>query len=252
MLAALAAAADPAVEAPAELQTVAEKSGYTETARHADVMALCRELTRRHPDAAYFGELGRSGEDRPIPLLVLADPPVRSAAEAERSGKLVVLALGGIHAGEICGKEALPMLARELLAQPGRPLLKNVVLALVPLYNPDGNERVSPTNRPTQPGPKTGVGRRENAGGLDLNRDFIKLDAPESRALVGFLNAWNPHVFIDAHTTNGSYHRFAITYDGPKNPAGDPRVIEYSKKTFFPEVSAALAARSGGVRHVSR
>ena len=80
------------------------------------------------------------------------------------------------------------------------------------------------------------MGQRANARGLDLNRDFIKLEAPETRALVRFLNEWNPHLFIDTHTTDGSFHRYMITYEGPKNPAGDPRLMGFMRQTFFPEL----------------
>ncbi len=193
----------------------------------------------------YYTELGRSAEGRPLPLLVLADPPVHSALEAARSGKLVALAIGNIHAGEVCGKEALPMLASEILATPHHPLLKDLVIALAPIYNADGNERVSKQNRPGQIGPEEGMGQRANARGLDLNRDFIKLEAPETRALVQFFNTWKPHLFIDTHTTNGSYHRYTITYEGPKNPAGDPRIIAFARSEFFPEVTREFEKRTG-------
>ncbi|QEH36850.1 Prolyl tripeptidyl peptidase precursor [Aquisphaera giovannonii] len=227
------------------LQTVAERSGFKATARHGEVMELCRELAKRHPEAAYLTELGRSAEGRPLPLLVLADPPVKSAEEAARSGKLVVLAIGNIHAGEVCGKEALPMLAREILQTPHHPLLKNLIIALAPIYNADGNERVSRDNRPGQVGPEEGMGQRANARGLDLNRDFIKLEAPETRALVDFFNTWKPHLFIDTHTTNGSHHRYTITYEGPKNPAGDPDVIGYARNGFLPRVAGAFEGKTG-------
>ena len=226
------------------LQTVAERSEYKATARHGEVVTLCQELARRYP-AAYYTELGKSAEGRSIPLLVLADPPVHSPEEAARSGKLVVLAIGNIHAGEVCGKEALPMLAREILETPHHPLLKNLVIAIAPIYNADGNERVSKLNRPGQNGPKEGMGQRANARGLDLNRDFIKLEAPETRALVRFFNAWKPHLFIDTHTTNGSYHRYTITYEGPKNPAGDPRVIAFARSEFFHDVTREFEKKTG-------
>ncbi len=226
------------------LQTVAEQSGYTETARHGDVVALCQELAKRYPNA-YYAELGQSAEGRPLPLLVLADPPVHSASEALRSGKLVALAIGSIHAGEVCGKEALPILAREILATPHHPLLKDLVIALAPIYNADGNERVSKQNRPGQAGPEQGVGQRANARGLDLNRDFIKLEAPETRALVRFFNTWKPQLFIDTHTTNGSYHRYTITYEGPKNPAGDPRIIAFARAEFFPMLTSEFEKKTG-------
>ena len=100
-------------------------------------------------------------------------------------------------------------------------------------------------NRPGQVGPEDGMGQRANARGLDLNRDFIKLEAPETRGLVRFLNEWNPHLFIDTHTTDGSYHRYTITYEGPKNPAGDPKVIAFMRQTFFPEVTHDFEKQTG-------
>ena len=169
------------------LQTVAEQSGYKATARHGEVVALCQELARRYPNAQY-SELGHSAEGRPLPLLILADPPVHTAEEAARSGKLVVLAIGNIHAGEVCGKEALPMLAREILELPGSRSAQG------PDHRPGPDlqrrrQRAGLEDRtgPGQNGPEEGMGQRANARGLDLNRDFIKLEAPETRALVRVL-----------------------------------------------------------------
>jgi dipeptidyl aminopeptidase/acylaminoacyl peptidase len=226
------------------LKTVAERSGYRATARYDDVLAWCRAFAGANPNA-HLTELGRTAEGRSIPLLIVADPPVKTAAEAARSGKLVCLVIGNIHAGEVCGKEALPMLLRDTFAGPHPPLLKDLILAVAPIYNADGNERVSKTNRPGQVGPEEGIGQRANARGLDLNRDFIKLEAPETRGLVKFLNEWNPHLVIDTHTTNGSYHRYTITYEGPKSPAGDPRIIAFMRRTFFPEVTRDFEKRTG-------
>jgi len=104
-------------DVPAELLTVAEASGFTRTAGHADVVALLDRLAARAPWATR-ASLGQSHEGGELPLLVLADPPVADAAAARASGKAVVLVFADIHAGEVCGKEALPMLARELLLEP--------------------------------------------------------------------------------------------------------------------------------------
>lgn len=230
------------------LLTVAEKSEYRATARHADVVELCERLAASS-ELARLTELGRSGEGRALPLLLISDPPVSTAAEARRlvreRGKLLVLAIGNIHGGEVCGKEALPMLAREILAHERHPLLEHLILAIAPIYNADGNERFGKDNRPGQNGPEEGMGRRENAAGLDLNRDFIKLDAPESRALVAFFNEWDPAVFIDTHTTNGSLHRYLLTYEGPKHPAGDMEILRYCRDRMMPEIRQRVRAAAG-------
>jgi dipeptidyl-peptidase 4 len=237
-------AAPGLAQPPDELLTVAEKSGFKATARHAEVVALCEALARSSP-LIRLTELGKSGEGRSLPLMIVSDPPISTPAEAKASGKLVVFLFGNIHAGEVDGKEALPMLVRDLVAKPDHPLLKHLILAVAPIYNADGNERVSKDNRPGQVGPEEGMGKRENAQGLDLNRDFMKLDAPETRALVRFLNVWDPALTIDTHTTNGSHHRYTLTYEGPKNPAGDRSLIAFSRDKLFPEIGASAEKATG-------
>ncbi|MFA6046356.1 MAG: M14 family metallopeptidase [Phycisphaerales bacterium] len=234
------------------LRTVAEKTDYHATAKHADVVALLDAIAKQYPDKTRRATMGQTEEGRDIPMLIVADPPVASAAEAgaakAKDHRIVVLAIADIHAGEVCGKEALPMLARDMLAEPaklGTPeLLKNLIFVIVPIYNADGNERFSKDNRPGQVGPDE-MGIRENSKGLDLNRDFIKVESKEAKALVGTFVEWDPEVFIDCHTTDGSYHRFLITYAGPKNPAGDAKLIDWTRDEFFPHVNKALKAKHG-------
>jgi dipeptidyl-peptidase-4 len=238
----LAVGRSAAADAP--LVTVAEKSGYHATSRHADVMAFCEELARRSP-LVKLGRLGVSGEGRELPLLFLSDPPVATAEEAARSGKLVFLAIGNIHAGEVDGKEALLMLARDLVAEKDQTLLKNLVIVFCPIFNADGNEPISRSNRTDQAGPDQGVGNRENAAGYDLNRDFIKLETPEVQALVRFFNEWDPAVFMDLHTTNGSYHGYKLTYDGPRHPAVPAALVEAVRDRLLPDVTRRLEKATG-------
>jgi dipeptidyl aminopeptidase/acylaminoacyl peptidase len=225
------------------LPTVAEQSGYTQTGRYADVVAFCDELARRSP-AVTASTFGTSHEGRPLPLLTIADPPVKDAAEAGKAGKLVVLVFANIHAGEVDGKEAVLALARDLTAGKDHPLLKDLVLLVVPILNADGNERLGPTNRPGQNGPAE-AGARANAQGLDLNRDFVKLESPEVRALVKLMTRWDPAVVIDLHTTNGSRHRYALTYDGPRYPSTDAPTANWADATLFPEVTKKVKAATG-------
>ena len=243
LLALTAAVPVPMSASAQDLQTTAELTEYRVTSTHADVMAFAERLAAESP-LVTLSELAESGEGRSLPLLIIADPPVATAEEARECGKLLALLIGNIHGGEVCGKEALQMLARELVTTPDHPLLEDFVVCLVPIYNADGNERIGPDNRPGQIGPDE-MGRRENATGLDLNRDFIKAEAPETRALLRFFRQWDPDLFIDTHTTNGSHHRYVLTYSGPKHPGGDVPVLEYVRDAMLPRVTETLRATKG-------
>jgi hypothetical protein len=233
------------LDEPTELLTVAERSDYTATASSAEVMELIERI-RSQSTIMRVGELGRTSEGKPIPLIFLANPPVASIEEAVNSGKPRCFVMANIHAGEIEGKEACMMLARELALHPDHPLLKDLVVVLAPNYNADGNDRFDTVekNRPGQDGPRM-VGVRPNAQGLDLNRDYIKLEAPESQALVKLLNDLDPHITIDCHTTNGSAHRYVLTYDAPLNPSGHPAPIDFVRNHLLPEVTTHIKDHTG-------
>ena len=116
-----------------------------------------------------------------------------------------------------------------------------MVLIFAPNYNADANDRIGKGNRPGQIGPENGMGRRENAQNLDLNRDFVKIESPEARSLVGLIDKVNPHLFIDCHTTNGSKHRYQLTYDVPHNPAVADPIRSYLRNQVMPTVTSKLA-----------
>jgi dipeptidyl aminopeptidase/acylaminoacyl peptidase len=239
-LLALAALALPSLAHAQPLQTVAETSGYKATSKNADVLAFCEAVAKRGPTAK-LDSFGTSHVGNKLPYLVIADPPVATPEEARASKKLVVLAFANIHAGEVDGKEALLALARDLTDKKEHPLLKNLVILLVPNLNPDGNDKIDPKNRGDN-GPTDGAGTRANAQGLDLNRDFVKLESPEVRALMKLVNAWDPGFIIDCHTTNGSKHRYQLTYDGPRYPSYEPGHADFANGVLFPAVTKKLAA----------
>src|SRR5206468_1869790 len=139
--------------------------------------------------------------------------------------------------------EALLMLARDLATAKERPLLKDLVLVIAPIFNADGNERFD-KNRPRQAGPDT-VGTRVDAQGFELNRDFVKLESPEVRALVRFFTKWDPAVFIDCHTTNGSFHRYTLTYEGGRTPSGSDKLGLFVRDELLPDVSERLQRQTG-------
>jgi dipeptidyl aminopeptidase/acylaminoacyl peptidase len=219
-------------------RTTAEKSDYKATSRHADVVAFCEELARQSKSVR-VETFGHSRQGRTLPVLILADPPVTTSGQVGK--RMVVLITANIHAGEVDGKEAVLMLARDLSTTKQRELLKDLVILIVPNLNPDGNEKMG-KHRPDQNGPEE-VGTRENAQGLDLNRDFIKLESPEVQSLMRLVNTWNPAVILDMHTTDGSYHRYAVTYDGPRHPAGNQRIVNAVRDVVLPDIGKRLLKR---------
>jgi len=223
------------------LLTIGERSDFFQTGTLAQTTAQLEAVAERS-DRMTLTALGRSVEGRPIPMAVIADPPVGSVEDV--GDRAVVLLFGSIHAGEICGKEALGMIARDLALADDPDVLDDLVVVIVPILNVDGNERMAPDNRPGQNGPER-MGIRRNAQGLDLNRDWTKLDAPETRAVVAFLNQWDPLVVVDTHTTNGSLHRYTLTYQGPKHPAGDEEILRTVRDELLPTVARRVARRTG-------
>ncbi len=234
--------------------TRAESSGYTETSRHADVMAFIAALAARNDPRLHVTDFGATPEGRGLPLLVLSQHG-HFTPEAARDAQLpVVLVICGIHAGEVEGKEAGLMLVRDILDGAHGEILARMTLLVAPLFNADGNDRIDPQNRKLeiehlrgQLGPDSGVGTRVNAAGVNLNRDYMRQDASEMRQLQTHVcQPWNAHLTIDCHATNGSIHRFAMTYDIPHTVASGRREpIDYMRAHFMPSVAAAVRSNDG-------
>ena len=174
-----------------ELKTRAELSDYQETSRYADVLAFFGQLEKQSP-LLHLQTFGRTHQGRDLPLVIISEPPLTTPREARDSGKTIVFVLANIHAGEVEGKEACQELANRLTGGDLRPLLGKVIVLMAPIYNADGNERIGLTNRIEQNGPIGGVGARENSQGLDLNRDFMKVEALETKGLLRLFNEWGP------------------------------------------------------------
>jgi hypothetical protein len=224
--------------------TAAERSDFRETTRYDDILAFLSEVVGRNPDM-HLTTMGTTVEGRSIPLVVMGKVADATPEAVRASGKTRVYVQGGIHAGEISGKEALLILMRELAAGEHGHWTDSLVLLIAPLYNPDGNERMSPTNRRGQHGPVEGMGQRPNAMGLDLNRDQMKLDAPESRALVRLYTEYDPHLSVDLHTTNGSHHGYHLTYAPPLTPNTPSEIDEFLRGKWLPEITRGVKEETG-------
>jgi hypothetical protein len=203
----LAVLAAPSTAAPAptaSLVTESERSGFTRTGRYAEVAALNAAFARAYPGAVRAFTFGTTPEGRPMHALAVSRSGALSATAARRRGLPVVLVQGGIHAGEIDGKDAGYLVLRELLdGEVGKGVLEKLVVVFVPVYNADGHEQFGKWNRPSQRGPEQ-MGRRNTAQNINLNRDYIKADAPETQAMLRLFNEWDPLIYTDLHVTNGA------------------------------------------------
>jgi len=220
--------------------TVAEVSNFTATSRYSDVIKFIKELQQQ---SCYIRveTLCVSAERRAIPLLVLGQPVPSSPQALKYDKRGIIYIQANIHAGEVEGKEASLMLARDILLKKTPLLLDKLIILIAPIFNADGNEKIDPRNRRNQVGPEKGVGIRYNGQNLDLNRDSMKLESPELQGLVqNVLMRWDPLLLIDCHTTNGSYHEEPVTYSWPLNPNGDISIIHYMREKMLPFINTHL------------
>jgi len=245
LLALLSASGMPVHSAPARtalLQTEAERSGYQRTGRYDEVVTLCRQFARAYPKAVRCENFGRTPEGRPMLALIASQSGALTPAAARRSELPVVLMQGGIHAGEIDGKDAGFLALRELLegrAAPG--VLKQQLLVFVPVFNVDGHERFGAWQRPNQRGPEQ-TGWRTTAQNYNLNRDYVKADAPEMRAMLALVQRWDPLVSVDLHVTDGAQFEHDISIQVEPLHTGDAALRE-SGRQLRDGVIAALAGQ---------
>jgi zinc carboxypeptidase len=200
-------------------QTRAERTKYEETSLYTDVMSFLDTLQQRGAKIR-VGFIARTMQGRDVPYVIASRPLVTTPLEAKRLGRPIVYVQANIHSGEVEGKEAMLAMLRDLTLSAKPNVLDSIVLIVVPDYNADGNEALAPQarNRGAQQGPEM-VGTRPDAQGINLNRDYIRAETPETKGSLAMFNAWDPDVFVDLHTTDGSYHGYALTYAPSLHPA---------------------------------
>lgn len=225
----LLAFAAPVFAADADLTTVAERSGFTETGRYAEVVELCDRYARTWPQAVRCFDFGTTPQGRPMKALAVSTSGALDPKAAQAKGLPVVLAQGGIHAGEIDGKDAGFKLVRDLLeGKAGPGLLDQQVLLFVPVFNVDGHENFRAWNRPNQRGPKE-MGFRVTAQRYNLNRDYVKADSPEMQAMLDLVQRWDPLAMLDLHVTDGAKFQHDISITGEPTNSGDEALREAGK-----------------------
>jgi hypothetical protein len=230
---------------PDELFSRAEKTGYLETSLSADVAIFCEKIGELS-NFATVKKFGKTKDGNDLIMVILSNPRVSSPAEAKASGKPVIYIQGNIHAGEVEGKEASIQLIREICFGPKQNLIDNQIVIFCPNYNPDGNDKLSNTSRPSQAGSPEMTGVRASGEGYDLNREGIKNEAIEMRSLLSeIILKWDPVLLVDLHTDNGSWHGYALNYAPAFLSAGMPSTTGYVTDKLLPEITNSVLERSG-------
>ena len=222
---------------PAELITTPEKTNYQETSTYADVMNFIKALQPK-TDLMHLEYMGKSLEGKDIPVVVMADPKVSTPEEAEQSGKPVMYIQGNIHSGEVEGKEILQILMREILLGDKKYLLENQIIVFTPIYNTDSNDKMDVQVRRSQEGSPQKTGIRANSQGWDLNRDGMKMEALETNAMIqNVILKWDPEIFVDLHTTNGTWHGYSLTWAPSYHSAGERAPYDLTWNEMLPQVT---------------
>lgn len=214
-------------------QTKFEKSGFVSTADYSETMEYFQNLAD-NSEYAKLLSFGVSPQGREMKCIVISEDQIFNPNEIKRANKPIVFIINGIHAGEIEGKDASKILLREILITKEKEyLIDNVVLMVVPIFSVDGHERKSKYNRINQDGPEE-MGWRTTAQGYNLNREWMKADAPEMQYMLKLISEWDPDFIIDNHTTNGADYQYTVTYQVERFANIFPETAEWLKEKFVP------------------
>jgi len=219
--------------------TYYEQSNFQKTPRYAETIQFCRRLAEASPMVTYRS-FGHSPQGRELPLLIVDRDGLNTPEAVRKAERTILFVEAGIHAGEIDGKDAGLMLIRDLaIYQQNLELLNGVTLLFIPIFNVDGHERFGPYNRINQNGPQE-MGWRVTAQNLNLNRDFLKADAPEMQAWLRMFHRWLPDLLVDVHVTDGADYQYVVTYGVETGPHVALPLRTFTTDTLVPFLNQAM------------
>ncbi|MBR0175821.1 MAG: M14 family metallopeptidase [Bacteroidales bacterium] len=224
-----------------DLTTTFEKSNFLETDDYDGTIAYARQLAKQFKEV-HYQTIATTAQGREVPLLIVDENGYTKPKKIRKSGKSIILVEACIHPGEPNGKDAMFMLIRNMLrGRENGDLLKDFSFLFIPVLSPDGLANFSPFKRINQNGPKE-MGWRVNAQGLNLNRDFTKLDSPELRGFVELFNRWQPDLFFDTHATNGADYQYVTTYSIEDFGNYDAGISYWLSRVWEPKIKMAMSA----------
>jgi hypothetical protein len=233
-------------DSPPNLLTTSEKTNWDETGPYSEVIDLAHKLEAASPEIKIIN-FGTTPEGHPMTALIVSKDRAFTPEAAAKTNKAIILIQSGIHSGEIEGKDTALMLVRDMaVAKRYAGWLDKAIFVVIPVFNIDGHDYFSPYHRVNQNGPAS-TGLRENAQGLNLNRDYIKGDTPEMRAWLALYNAWLPDFMFDNHVTDGSDMQYDVTWDMARNQDIAEPVRTWINSRYVPELNKRMTSDGHGV-----
>jgi murein tripeptide amidase MpaA len=222
--------------------TPAEIAKYRTTPRYDETMAYFRRVAEAVPQQVRIERFGSTGEGRDLYIVIASKDGVFDPAVLRRANRPIVLVQNAIHAGEMDGKDACMALLREMvITRTQAALLDRAVVVIIPIYNADGHERFGPYNRFNQNGPEE-MGWRTQGQNLNLNRDYLKADAPETRSFLRLWTRWLPDFFIDDHVTDGADYQYDTTYNLNVGADVFPDHAAWQRDQLIPYIEKSVTA----------
>ena len=223
-------------------RTPTEVSDYRTTPDYAETVAYLERIAAAAPGQVKIENFGKTGEGRDLKIVIASKDGVFDPAAIHTSGRAILLVQNSIHAGEMDGKDSCLALLRDIvITKTKAALLDHVVFVFIPVYNIDGHERRSAYNRINQNGPEI-IGWRGNGTNINLNRDYMKADAPETRAFLKMFHRWMPDFFVDDHVTDGADFQYDVTFSADATPDVAPETAKWLRDTVTPELERQLDA----------
>lgn len=208
-------------------RTAAEETGFDRHTRHLEMWDYLKALQGQTTEMR-LGTYGQTHQGRDLAYAVFGRPLVAEPWEAHASGKPTLVLAANVHGGERTFREGLLILMRDFVT-PGteaHALLDRVNVVVAPQINPDGFEA-------------TERGQRGNAWGIDMNRDYVKLEQPSIvNYVTNVISEWRPHLFVDGH--NGGSRPYNLNYQCPSHVDPALEITEMCDMEIFPAIDAKL------------
>jgi hypothetical protein len=223
-------------------RTPTEISNYRTTPDYTETVAHLERIAAAAPGQVKIENFGKTGEGRDLKIVITSKDGVFDPAAIHASGRVILLVQNSIHAGEMDGKDSCLALLREIVITKSQAkLLDHAVFVFIPVYNLDGHERRSAYTRINQNGPELS-GWRGNATNINLNRDYMKADAPETRAFLKMFHRLLPDFFVDDHVTDGADFQYDVTFNADSTPNVFPATAKWIRDAVNPEIERQLSA----------